>query len=44
MFKIERKVFYSLAQAVSHIFRKIERSIKDEILLDLDFLVFDTCN
>ena len=43
MFEIERKVFYSLAQAMSHISRRMERLIKDEIFLDLDFLVFDMC-
>ena len=43
MFKIERKVFYYLTQVASHIYRRIERLIKDEIILNLDFSVFDTC-
>ena len=44
MFEIEWKVFYSLAKRLSHISKqKIVRLIKDEILLDLDFLDFDTC-
>ena len=42
MFEIERKLFYFLAQAMSHISKRMKRLIKDEILLDLDFSVFDT--
>ena len=43
MFEIERKVFYSLTQAASLISRRMKRFIKDEILSDIDFSVFDTC-
>ena len=35
--------FSHTVNTVSHISRRMERLIKDGILLDLDFSVFDTC-